>query len=130
MTDKYLLESEKEKGISGGYSYLDVDITKSNLKEFEDITVFNKGFVPDSLEHSRNPDDVVWMHIDLNSAKPTLAVLEYFYNKILPGGVILFDDYGSSYYEETKKIVDIFFETKKGAIFPLPTSQTVYFKLG
>lgn len=130
MTDKYLIESEKEKGIAGDYSYLEVDKAKSNLKEFKDLTVFNKGFLPDSLEHSINPSELIWMHIDLNSSKPTLSALEYFHKKMPPGGIILFDDYAWNYYEETKKTVDIFFKTTKGINFSLPTGQAIYFKLG
>ena len=111
------------------YSYLEIDSTKSNLKEYEDRTVFNNGFLPDSLEFSENPNDLVWMHIDLNSAKPTLSALESFHDKIMAGGVILFDDYGWICHKDTRKIVDKFFETKKGINFSLPTGQAIYFKL-
>jgi O-methyltransferase len=108
---------------------LNIESTKSNLKEYEDLTVFNRGFLPDSLEHSENLDALVWMHIDLNSAKPTVSALECFYDKLLPGGVVLLDDYGWQAYEGTKKAADTFFAAKKGITFPLPTGQAIHFKL-
>jgi len=127
MKKEYLTESEK--GCIGEYSYLDISITKSNLKEFDDITVFNKGYLPESLESSENPDSAIWMHIDLNSAKPTLSALERFHDRLVPGGVILFDDYAHIPYADTRTVVDKFFTTKKGINFSLPSGQSIYFKL-
>jgi hypothetical protein len=114
MEEKNLLDSEK--GLAGTYSYLDVDNTKSNLKKYEDITIFNKGALPDSLESSENPDELVWLHIDINSAQPTLSALESFYDKLAPGGVILLDDYGWNGHRDTKEMADEFFETKRALI--------------
>ena len=76
MESKYLTESEKKQNLAGNYSCIDIERTKSNLKEFGNMVSFKQGFLPESLEYSTNPENLVWMHIDLNSAKPTLAVLE------------------------------------------------------
>lgn len=127
MKSEYLLESEKVS--SGCYSYLNVENTKNNLSKFSGKTVFNKGFIPDSFQKSNNPTDLVWLHIDLNAAMPTKSALEYFYERIHPGGIVLFDDYAWHGQFDTKLVVDEFFSGKSGILLPLPTGQAIYFKL-
>lgn len=127
MKSEYLLESEKVS--AGCYSYLSVENTKNNLGRFSENTIFNKGFIPDSFEKSNNPTDLIWLHIDLNAALPTKFALEYFYNKIHPGGIVLFDDYAWHGQYDTKVVVDEFFSGKSGVLFPLPTGQAIYFKI-
>lgn len=118
-----------EKSALGEYSYLKVGKTQENLIEFESNTVFNKGHIPDSFEKSVNPDNLVWLHIDLNSSIATKYALEYFFEKISKGGVVLFDDYAWHGFSDTKKVVDEFFVDKPGMLLPLPTGQSVFFKL-
>lgn len=122
-----LFENEKSK--SGMYSYLELETTIQNLEEFSELTVFNKGYIPDSFSNSNNPEEIVWMHIDLNAAAPTRDSLEHFYNKMVPNGIFLFDDYGSHDHQETKRVVDIFFKHKKVNLLQLPTGQALVFKL-
>lgn len=122
-----LLEAEKSK--LGMYGYLELATTIDNLEEFSAVTVFNKGYIPDLFTKSDNPEEVVWLHIDLNAAAPTRDSLEFFYSKIMPGGIILFDDYGSHDHRETKKIVDSFFRIKQVNLLQLPTGQALVFKL-
>jgi hypothetical protein len=122
-----LLENEKSK--SGMYGYLELETTEKNLKDFSGSTIFNKGYIPDIFSMSDNPDKIIWLHVDLNAAAPTRESLEFFYDKILSGGVILFDDYGSHDHLETKRVVDSFFQTKRVNLLQLPTGQAVVFKL-
>lgn len=112
----------------GNYSKLDINTTKRNLKEFEDRLIFNVGYIPDSLISEKSPESIVYLHIDLNSAKPTLSTLEFFFPKLVKGGVILFDDYGQEEYKDTKKVIDRFFSDKPGLLLKLPTSQAIYFR--
>lgn len=126
MKREYLLASEKKS--TGDYSYLAIDNTKNNLAAFQRETIFIKGYIPESFEYSDNPTDLVWLHIDLNSALPTTAALQFFFDKIPPGGVVLFDDYAWHDYYDTKLAVDEFFSGKAGVLLPLPTGQAIYFK--
>jgi len=119
--------SSTEKTLSGEYDFLEVDNTRNNLLEYEDMTIFNKGYIPEIFETVENPKKISWMHIDLNSSMPTLAALNYFYKKLDQGGIIIFDDYGWNAHLDTKLVVDNFFNAKKGILLPLPTGQAVYF---
>ena len=69
-----------------------------------------------------------WLHIDLNSSKPTLDSLEYFYPKLEKNGIILFDDYSWNGYEKTREIIEIFLEDKEGEFLHLPTGQAFFVK--
>jgi O-methyltransferase len=126
MKTEDLLDSEKRN--AGAYGYLDLENTKRNLIEFQHDTAFIKGRIPDSFKTSDNPTEVVWIHIDLNSSLPTAAALQFFFDRIVPGGVVLLDDYAGHGYEDTKLAVDQFFSGKNGVLFPLPTGQAIFFK--
>lgn len=122
-----LIESELDS--IDRYSELELDVTKNNLKEYENQIVYHKGYIPEVFHQLPNPpDSIVYMHIDLNSTKPTIASLEFFFPKLIPGGVILFDDYGWNNHKDTKHAVDNFFKDKPGILMHLPTSQAIYFR--
>ena len=87
------------------YDYLNIDITKKN---FVDL-IFNKGLIPSVFQKAENPTQINWLHIDLNSSEATQSSLEFFFDKLVSGGVILFDDYG---FRDTRKTVDKFFKIK------------------
>ena len=118
----------KESGAKGNYSYLSIDRTKANLKQFEEHCEFVKGYIPEVFSENPGPDNLSWLHIDLNSSMPTQKTLEQFVPKLLSGGVVLFDDYGHGGYSETKKVADEFFSKKDGILMPLPTGQAIFFK--
>lgn len=127
MREKELLESEFAS--EGKYSELTINMAKNNLKEFKDNIIFHEGYIPESFEKKPdNPNFIIYIHIDLNSAKPTLDALEFFYPRLRERGIILFDDYGSINYLETRKMIDKFFEDKDGILMELPTSQAIYYK--
>ena len=113
---------------SGSYSGAALEITRDNLRDFERETTFVTGFLPESFAAAPLPDDVVWLHIDLNAAPPTAAVLDTLYGRMPRGGVILFDDYGWRDYQETKAVVDRFADANDGLLLPMPTGQAIFFK--
>ena len=126
MKEEGLLESESWH--VNLYKKLDIELTRKNLSEFSNNIVYHKGHIPDSLiSKPESPESIFYLHIDLNSSKPTLATLEFFYPRLVPGGVILFDDYGWEQYEDTKNTIELFFEKKSGILMKLPTGQAIYF---
>lgn len=126
MINKNLHETEEH--LEGRYSNLVLDNTKRNLVQFNDSIYYNVGYIPDSFTTSINPDNLCWLHIDINSAFATLESLLYFYPKLASKGIILFDDYAQLEFAETKKLIDNFFEDKDGIFLHLPTGQGIYFK--
>lgn len=111
------------------YSDLEFDNTKENLKKFEKNLIFHRGYIPDVFNmEPESPLSIIYMHIDLNSKIPTIASLEYFFPKLLSGGIILFDDYGWDNHKSTKNAIDEFFKNRSGILLHLPTSQAIFFK--
>lgn len=111
------------------YGDISVDLARSNLSEFAENAVFHKGFIPESLIAPPSPpEELVFLHIDLNSATASLAALDFFYPRLSNRGIVLFDDYGHSKYMDTKKVVDEFFVDKDGVLMPLPTGQAIFFR--
>ena len=102
--------------------------TKNNLKNYSKLIEYHKGDIPEIFKNIQFPNSIVYMHIDLNSTKPTINSLEYFYPKLVSGGVILFDDYGWNNHKDTKHAVDIFFKNKSGILLHLPTAQAIFYK--
>ena len=120
--------NDKEKKKSDNYSYLEIYNTKNNLIDFKSDLIFNKGYIPEVFKKSKNPKAICWLHIDLNSSKPTYSSLNFFYNRLEKDGVILIDDYGDSDYLNTRKVVDHFLMKKKNILWQLPTGQAIIFK--
>jgi len=126
MREEELLESEYWH--VNLYKNLDIESTKKNLIEFKENLIFHQGYIPDSLMKKPDPPDTIfYLHIDLNSAKPTEHALEFFYPRLVVGGIILFDDYGWDAYEDTKNTIENFFKDKPGLLMKIPTGQAIYF---
>ena len=127
MKDEHLLDSEK--GSKGKYSYLDINTTMRNLKSIDDNNlVFNKGYIPDIFDKANNPENLNFLHIDLNSARPTIQALDYFWEDLVCGGVVLFDDYAYPGYESTKSAVDEWANSRLVSVIQLPTGQGLIIK--
>ena len=109
------------------YDYLNIDITKKNLDGFQEDLVFNKGLIPNIFMTAANPSEVSWLQIDLNSSDATKSSLDFFYDKLITGGIILFDDYGG--FEDSRKVIDNFFNDKNGHFINYPTGQGVFIKI-
>jgi hypothetical protein len=112
------------------YDYLSIESTKINLADFGSQLTFVQGYIPESLRQVEFPENVSWLHIDLNASKPTKDALEFFYGRMEPGAVFLFDDYAGLGYEATRAVIDEFFADKKDCVFMhLPTNNAVAFKV-
>lgn len=90
------------------------------------VTV-TKGFLPDAL-NIVCPESIGFLHVDLNSPKAEIAVLECLFDKVLPGGVIIFDDYGWKLFSEQKIAEDAFMAERGYVILELPTGQGLVIK--
>ena len=67
------------------------------------------------------------MHIDLNSTKPTIDTLDFFFSRLIKGGIIIFDDYGAKNYSVLRNEIDKFLSTKSGILLEIPTGRAIFF---
>ena len=66
--------------------------------------------------------------LDMNIVVPKRAALAYFWDKLVPGGIVLFDDYGWLGYIAQKKAHDEFAASMGVKILNLPTGQGMLIK--
>jgi O-methyltransferase len=67
-------------------------------------------------------------HLDVDLYQSTVDCCAYFYPRIVPGGIILFDDYAFAAARGEKDAVDAFFADKPECPITLPTGQDVVIK--
>ena len=109
----------------------DMDETSlDDIKEFLSDSCFKivPGLFPKST--SNIPDNLIFslVHIDADIYQSTVDGCEYFYDKIVPGGILLFDDYGFLSCPGVKTAVDAFFESKPETPIYLPSGQCFIIK--
>lgn len=83
-----------------------------------------QGRVPEVL-HARAPEKVAFLHLDMNSAPAELAALEFFWERLVPGALVLLDDYGWRGYRAQKLAEDPFFAARGLRVMELPTGQGI-----
>jgi O-methyltransferase len=86
---------------------------------------FYPGLFPDTtgpVEHRR----FSFVHLDVDLKSSTRACLEFFYPRLLPGGVLLTHDY--SYLDGVREAFAEFFATRPERPMELPTSQAMLVK--
>jgi|SRR5688572_6464820 hypothetical protein len=86
------------------------------------------GLLPASLD-GNSPDEIAYLHIDLNKAETEIAVLERLFDRVVPGGIVILDDYEwSGVYRKQKIKEDPWFEARQYRVIPLPTGQGLVLK--
>lgn len=86
-----------------------------------------KGSVPDSLVQV-DADKVAYLSIDMNCVAPEVAALEFFWDRLVSGAMIILDDYAYPGAEEQKHAHDRFARSKGIEILTLPTCQGLIVK--
>jgi hypothetical protein len=122
MTDRSLLPSEMFS--VGNYATLSREHIAHNLHRYPAAVELCPGFIPESFAMYPPPPTIAWLHIDLNAAAPTLATLTECWERVAPGGLVLFDDYGWKGWVDTKRTVDGFFASRV-PVWQLPTGQAI-----
>lgn len=98
------------------------------FRGFPNIKVV-KGVLPDVLA-TESAGQIAFLHIDLNSVKPEIGVLEILFDRVVPGGIVIFDDYGWLEYVRQKRAEDAFMIEQGYSILELPTGQGLVVKRG
>jgi hypothetical protein len=96
------------------------------FQSFDNVHVV-RGIVPDSFQETC-PDKIALLHIDMNSAASEVAALEALFDKVVPGGMSVFDDYGWTGYRAQMVAEDKFMKDRGHTILELPTGQGLVVK--
>jgi predicted O-methyltransferase YrrM len=118
-------EKINKSAYGGTFTYEEV---RDRFAPFPNIEVI-RGRVPEVFEE-RGPEAISFMHIDLNNATAEVAALDALYDRISPGGVVVFDDYGWMTAVAQQTAETAWFKARDLPLFPLPTGQAVFVKPG
>ena len=73
-------------------------------------------------------DAVCYLSLDMNIAYPERAAMEEFWDKLVPGGIVLLDDYGWIGHGEQYETINDFAKNKGVKVVTLPTGQGLLIK--
>lgn len=117
-----------EQYLTDVYLKTSVDHVTALLREWDERIKFIVGDVFDTVP-ANDPGALSLVHMDLNAAAATIHALEFAYARLVPGGIIVFDDYGQREFQRQRHAVDDFFAERLEAITALPTGQGLVTKL-
>lgn len=80
------------------------------------------GDIRNTLPHSC-PASISFLHVDLNDASAEIWALEHLWEKLVPGSLILFDDYANLGLEAQYAAVNQFISEKEKSILTTPSGQ-------
>ena len=105
-----------------------VDSVKQLLRDFDEFTEIRQGWIPKTFEGLEDMS-YAFAHIDVDLYQSALDCCEHFYPRLVPGGMLLFDDYGFAAARGERDAVDTFFVDKPESPIVLPTGQAIVLKL-
>lgn len=112
-----------QKALEAGAYVTDMDRVRANFAEWPNA-ILVQGAVPDILEKV-DFGAIAFLHVDMNCAFPEQRALEFFWDRMPPGAVILFDDYGSYGHDCQRDAIDAVLRGRGAEILALPTGQGV-----
>lgn len=98
------------------------------FSEFPNVRLV-RGMVPDTLALVK-AEKICYLSIDMNVTAPEIAAAEYFWDRLVPGGIIVLDDYGWKGHELQKQAFDEFAQKRGEEILAFPTGQGLLIKKG
>jgi hypothetical protein len=127
-----------EQGVANEKKNMEIlNKTHFSIPYFEDVgkafseypnVILVKGIVPDTFREI-DLGRVAYISIDMNNASAEISAIEYLWDKLVFGGVVVLDDYayGPEFLEQ-KRAWDIFALNNKIEILTLPTGQGLIIK--
>ncbi len=128
---KQLKAEEISLGVLERYSGYDDGVYESVVETFgrHSRVKLYRGSVPQTLAQAQI-EKVSYLSIDMNCSAPEISAAEYFWDMLVPGAVIVLDDYGfNGSHMVQKRAFDGFASTRGTEVLSLPTGQGLIFKI-
>lgn len=114
----------------GDFADTSVARVRARLTGRENVE-FHPGFFPDTAATpALRGTSFQFVHIDLDLYQSTLAGLEFFYPRLLPGGMLVSHDYGDATVPGVKRAFDDFLRGRPERVTPLWLTQGLLVRLG
>jgi hypothetical protein len=114
------------RAMEAGAYVIDLERVRANFAEWPN-TAITQGVVPDVLE-TIPFEKIAFVHIDMNCALPERTALQFFWNRLSPGSVVLLDDYAYLGSDAQRKAMDDFVRQIGAKILSFPTGQGLIMK--
>ena len=120
-------EIEKERlsiavqALKAGAYVTDIERIHENFTEWPNALIL-QGAVPEILDKVEF-GLIAFLHIDMNCALPEQRALEFFWDRLSPGAVVLLDDYAYYGHDCQRDAIDIASRNLGADILSLPTGQ-------
>lgn len=89
---------------------------------------FHAGFIPDTFQGVEIPR-LAFAHVDVDLYQSVLDSIEFVYPRLVPGGILIFDDYGFPSCTRAREATDRAFAGRREKPIYLPTGQALVIKL-
>jgi len=99
---------------------------QARFADFSNVQI-TQGKVPESLA-SAAPEKIAFMHLDINNADAEIGALEVLFDRMVPGAVLILDDYGWLGYRAQKMAEDPWLDKRGYKVLELPTGQGMVIK--
>lgn len=120
-----MLEKNRER-LERGFYIRGVESVEANFSQWKNTRII-KGRIPETLDQVETRK-VAYLHLDMNCAPPEVAALNFFWDRLVPGAIVLLDDYAYRGYESQKQAMDAIAREKEVMIVSLPTGQGLLLK--
>lgn len=117
-------EIERKREKKGRYA-CSLESIQKYLEPFANLKYY-KGFCPETVRGVLDDTRFAFVHLDVDLYRSTLQCLEYFWPRVLPGGVLLSHDY--SILPGVKQAFTEFTERTPEKVIELPTTQCMLIK--
>ena len=114
------------QGTENVYYTSNLDELKSRFSSEPGVN-FIQGELPQTLSEV-DTDKIRFIHVDLNAAQPEVQSLRMLWDRLVPGGIVLLDDFGSPEFMESNKAMRELSLELKFEILGLPTGQGLIIK--
>jgi O-methyltransferase len=99
---------------------------KNTFAAYPNVKVI-RGIVPHSFTEAA-PDQIAFLHIDMNSTQAEILALEHLFHKISPGGLMILDDFGWQAHRDQMLAETEFLQALGYKVLELPTGQGLVLK--
>ncbi|KKQ33954.1 MAG: hypothetical protein US50_C0067G0002 [Candidatus Nomurabacteria bacterium GW2011_GWB1_37_5] len=128
LSEKYSSPEELKRNKKMDYDKRG-DIYNKVKETFKNFNVkIIKGTVPETLEQVES-QKICYLSLDMNCVKPEQDALNFFWDRMVSGGIIILDDYGyANSTNDQKRAHDDFAKSKGVMVLTLPTCQGIILK--
>jgi len=103
------------------------DRVRAKFDGYDTVKII-RGLIPDVFSENA-PDKIAYLHIDMNQAPAEIAALDHLFDRLVPAGMLILDDYEwAMAYRGQKVAEDPWFEARGYRVMPLPTGQGLVIK--